>query len=120
MPSSTSRARIIRVLDTAPEGLTCKQIERLTGVRHSTASAALSWLADKGDVHRLSGFKKPYHWVTSKNLRGRDTLGKPLSRKDEYIQILESQVEGLLLRLSIDYPTERATVVPEQNRAERE
>jgi hypothetical protein len=120
MASSTSRARIIRVLDMAPEGLTCKQIERMTGVRHSTASAALSWLADHQQVYRLAGFNKPYHWVTPTNLRGRPTLDKPQSKKDEYIEILENQVSGLLLRLSLDYPTERATLSPEHIREERE
>jgi hypothetical protein len=120
MSKATHRARILRVLETAPEGLTCKQVERMTGVRHSTASAALSALAEHQQVFRLAGFNKPYHWVTPTNLRGRPTLGKPQSKKDFYIELLENQVSGLLLRISLDYPTEPATVDVEQDRAEQE
>lgn len=114
MSSSTSRARILRVLNTAPEGLTCKQVERMTGVRHSTASAALSWLADKGLVHRLSGFRKPYHWVTSENLRGRAVIEKPRSRKDLLIDELYRRIYVLTT------PQDSATLSPEQDRTERE
>ena len=118
MSKATYRARIERVLDTAPEGLTCKQIERMTGVRHSTASAALSGLAAQGKVFRLGGFRKPYHWVTPGNLRGRPVLEKPLSRKDMQIIQLHARIEVLQNRL--DYPTGPARVSPEQDRAEQE
>jgi hypothetical protein len=97
------RARILRVLDTAPEGLTCKQVERLTGVRHSTASAALTALAAQGKAFRLAGFRNPYHWVTPGNLRGRSVIGKPLFSKD--IQIMELTSELNRLKLVLDYPT---------------
>jgi DNA-binding transcriptional ArsR family regulator len=103
-PSSTTRARIIRVLDTAPDGLTCKQVERLTGVRHSTASAALTALAAQGKVFRLDGFRHPFHWVTPGNRQGRAVIGKTLFRKDILIAELSSEVERL--KLALDYPTD--------------
>jgi hypothetical protein len=118
MSKATYRARIERVLDTAPEGLTCKQIERMTGVRHSTASAALSGLAAQGKVFRLGGFRKPYHWVTPGNLRGRPVLDKPVSKKDRLIHRLVR--ENTQLRTLLDYPTDSDTLSPEQDRAEQE
>ena len=118
MSRATHRARILRVLDTAPEGLTCKQIERMTGIRHATASSALTALASQGRAFRLGGFRKPYHWVTPANLRGRTIIGKPLFRKDILIEDLSNQIQEL--RLMLDYPTEPATVEPEQDRAEQE
>lgn len=114
MSTNTTRARILRVLATAPEGLTCKQIERLTGVRHSTASAALSWLGDKGKVARLAGFKKPYRWITPDNLRGRAVIEKPRSRKDLLIDELYRRIYVLTT------PQDGATLSPEQDRAEQE
>jgi hypothetical protein len=115
---STQRAKILRVLDRAPEGLTCKQIERMAGIRHATASAALTGLAAQGRVFRLDGFRKPYHWITPGNLRGRTIIGKPLYRKDLLIIDQQNQIEQL--RFMLDYPTKSATVDAEQDRAEDE
>lgn len=106
MKTNTARAKILRVLETAPEGLTCKQIERMTGIRHATASAALSGMAEAGKVHRLDGFRKPYHWITPSHLRGRLILPKRTSLKDQRILSLEMELMTLQAQQArVDYPT---------------
>ena len=114
----TERASL-RVLDTAPEGLTCKQIERMTGMRHSTASRLSPLWPHRDGLSGLGGFRKPYHWVTPGNLRGRPIIGKPMSRKDVRIKYLEAKV-SIYESLGVDYPTVSAMLEPEQERTEQE
>jgi len=105
-PSSTQRAKILRVLDRAPEGLTTKQVCRMTGLRHPTVSGALAEMSKDSRVFRLAGFNKPYHWITPDNLRGREFILPPLGRKDVLIHQLQGELETLKLSILLDnYPT---------------
>ena len=47
---SALRRRVLSAVQAAPDGITCEQLEALTGLKHQTASARLKELQDRGQV----------------------------------------------------------------------
>lgn len=47
---SALRRRVLSAVQAAPQGITCEQLEALTGLKHQTASARLKELQDRGQV----------------------------------------------------------------------
>ena len=47
---SALRRRVLSAVQAAPDGITCEQLEAITGLKHQTASARLKELQDRGQV----------------------------------------------------------------------
>ena len=47
---SALRRRVLSAVQAAPQGITCEQLEAITGLKHQTASARLKELQDRGQV----------------------------------------------------------------------
>ena len=47
---SALRRRVLSTVQAAPQGITCEQLEAITGLKHQTASARLKELQDRGQV----------------------------------------------------------------------
>ena len=47
---SALRQRVLSTVQAAPQGITCEQLEAITGLKHQTASARLKELQDLGQI----------------------------------------------------------------------
>jgi Fic family protein len=56
--SQRLRAVVLRMIAGAPNGLTCDEIEVVTGMRHQTASARINELAKRMQIQNYDGEKR--------------------------------------------------------------
>lgn len=94
------RGKIYRTLLQHPEGLTCHEVEAMTGLRHQTASARIRELYLKGQI-RDSGYRRMTDtrrsavvWCTSSNPP--EAQGPHQSLKDQANE-LRKALEDLLM-----------------------